>query len=184
MQERSCLHQQVNVKYSKSVPVSSTLAHTKKIPHCKKWLEKHKLTKQPENKVNLEWINFILYHCCFSAAGTHTKDHHQNIQQYSLPTGFPLVLSLVAADSAFYLWAYSPRSKRLPASPVQISHLQHRNIGFIILQLCLARPQFLVACWSDTKLWKNLWHDATVVYDFQSKDPGWKLSGDIPSKLS
>lgn len=170
------------MKYSKSVPVSSTLAHTKKFPHCIKWLEKHELTNQLENRVNLKWIHFILYHCHFSTVGTHISTIKTTSGVHS-PQFFHL---------CFPRWLLAPL---LPICelihpvvkgfqcPQQQSPIFSAE-DFIILKLCLTRPYFTVACWSDTKLWENHWRDATVVYDFRRKDPGWKLSGDIPSKLS
>lgn len=150
----------------------------KKFPHWIKWLQKHELTNQPENRVNLEWIHFILYHCHFSTVGTH-------ISTIKIPHSFSTCAFL--SDClllASYWWAYSPSCKRLLMPTKTITHLQCRSLCFIILKLCLTRLHFTAACWSDTKLWENHWCDATVVYDFRRKDPGWKLSGGIPSKLS
>lgn len=133
--------------------------------------------------VNLEWIHFILYHCHFSTVGTHVSPIKTTSSAHS-PQFFHLCFPHWLLAPCFLFVSLFAQCKRLPVPTTIITHLQRRSLCFIILKLCLTRPHFTVACWSDTKLWQNHWHDATVAYDFRRKDWGWKLSGDIPSKLS
>lgn len=112
-----------------------------------------------------------------------SRQHHQSNQQCLFPTASPLALSSLSACSLLSICEpIHSAAKGFQCPQWQSPHCI--SLCCISLEVYLARLRFPVACWSGTKLWENHWHDATVVCDFGRKDPGCRLSGGPPSKLS